>query len=405
MTNINDKTTVSLRVLKCRLYPNAQQSHQLAGYVDSSRQTYNRALEHRIHAVREGGKGINYAIQQKQLTYQRAADPAMAAIPCEVQRDGLRRIDNGFKNFFRRCREGAKRKGFPRLKSSARYNSFTITDCGSVVKDGRVRITGIGSIRVRGLQRCDHAPRRLTVTRRDGKWFARILIDDQRAVPTKRPIKSSVGIDMGLNHFIATSDGKFIDCPKHYRRLQPSLRIAQRLVSRRQRGSKRRARALLRFQRIHAKIADCRDDFTHKLSKQLVSQYDFIAAEKLNIRGMVRSNLAKSILDAGWGQFLFRVGYKAESAGATFVQGNPAGTSQECSQCGATVRKDLSVRIHDCPCGHRIDRDTNSGQVILNHALIRILTPGAASVGTRREGSTSTVGVSQPQAVPLNCVD
>ena len=406
MTAILDTIASVLRVLKCRLYPNALQAHRLTEYINSSRHVFNQALEHRINAVRPDGNGINYQIQQKQLTLQRHADTGMSDLPCEVQRDGLRRVDSAFKNFFRRCKEGEKRKGFPRFKSANRYNSFTIPNCGNVVKDGRIRIRGIDKpIRCRGLQPFEREPRRITVKRKAGKWFARILIDDQLDAPPKRPIKRTVGIDMGLNHFLATSNGQFVDCPKHYRRLQPALRRAQRLLSRRKKGSNRRGRALLKVQRIHEKIADCRDDFTHKLSKKLVADYDFIAAENLNILGMVRSNLAKSILDAGWGQFLFRCGYKAESAGATFDQGNPAGTSQDCSQCGEPVPKDRSERIHRCKCGCVLDRDVNAARNVLNRALIRFSTPREVIVGTRTEGSASTIDTRHSQVVPLNCAD
>ena len=407
MTSICNTISLVLRVLKCRLYPNSAQSARLAEYIAASRQTYNRALEQRIHAVKSNGKGIDYAAQQKQLTLQRCVDPTMAAMPCEVQRDGLRRVDSGFKNFFRRCKEGAKRKGFPRFKSATRYASFTIPDCGSVVKDGRIKVRGIEKpIRCRGLQPCEYEPRRLTIKRKAGKWFARILIDDQKQPPPKRAITRTVGIDMGLNSFLTTSDGEHIECPKHYRRLQPALKRAHRLVNRRKKGSKRRGRALLRVERIHAKIADCRDDFTHKLSKKLVTDFDFIAAEKLNIRGMVRSNLAKSILDAGWGQFLFRCGYKAENAGATLDQGNPSGTSIDCSGCGTAVPKTLSDRVHRCPkCGLVMNRDQNAARNVLFRALLRISTPAGATGGTREEGSASTVGASQSQVVPLSRAD
>jgi putative transposase len=384
MISASDTISSVLKVLKCKLYPNARQSRHLAEYIEASRQTYNRALEHRIHAVKANGKGIDYNTQTKQLTLQRKVDPSIAAVPCEVERDGLRRVDAGFKNFFRRCKEGAKRKGFPRFKSRTRYNSFTDASASNCLKDGRVKIVGIERpIRCRGLQPGCHSPKRVTIKRIAGEWFARILIDDQQPTPSKRPIKRTVGIDMGLNHFLATSDGEFVDCPKHYRKLQPALRRAQRLVSRRKKGSNRRKLALLRVQRIHAKIANCRDDFTHKLSKKLVDNYDLIAAEKLNIRGMVRSNLAKSILDAGWGIFLFRCGYKALNARATFIQGNPAGTSQECSQCGQTVPKGLSVRIHECSCGLRIDRDVNAGRNVLFRALQKLSTLPEAIRDTR----------------------
>jgi putative transposase len=395
-----------LRVLKFRLYPNNTQRTSLDHFLNQSRQCYNRALEQRIYAVRQDGKVFSLYDQQKQLTFQRGVDEQMSSVPVEAQRDGLRRVDAAFKNFFRRCREGAKKKGFPRFKSASRYNSVTFTNPSEKVEPGRMRIPGIRKpIRCRGMQPFDQQPSRLTVVRRAGKWFGRILIDDQKQPPPKRPIHKAVGIDMGLNSFLTTSDGQHVECPKYYRRLIPQLRRAQRLLSRRTRGSGRWKRALLRVQRIHAKIVDCRDDFTHKLSKQLVANYDFIAAEKLNIKGMVRSNLAKSILDAAWGQFLFRCDYKAEQAGVTFVQDNPSGTSIDCSRCGEPVPKTLSDRIHKCPkCGLTIDRDENAARNVLMRALTNLSTPGAVGVGTRTEGSTSTKSIGISQADPLKCV-
>ena len=396
-----------LRAIKFRLYPNSAQSQRLSEYIESSRRIFNQALEHRIYAVRSDGKGIDYNTQQKQLTCQRGANTESASIPVQIQRDGLRRVDAAFKNFFRRCREGAKKKGFPRFKAKQRYNSFTIGNASNFAKDGRVKIVGIDrSIRCRGMQPINGKQKRLTVVRRAGKWFGRILLDNGRPSPAKRPIQSVIGIDMGLNSFLTTSDGGKVECPKHYRRLSPRLRRAQRLVSRRKKGSNRRQRAILRVQRIHAKIADCRDDFTHKLSKQLINQYDLIAAEKLNIKGMVRSKLAKSILDAAWGQFLFRCDYKAENAGGTFVQGNPSGTSIDCSECGEPVPKSLSDRIHRCACGAVMDRDVNAARNVLSRAIKRVLTPGAVCAGTRTEGSTTTNQHSAgSQVVPVNCAD
>ena len=394
-----------LRVLKFWLYPNDSQRANLSNYLDQARRVYNRALEQRIYAIRSDGNGFGLYDQQKQLTFQRAADEQMASIPVEAQRDGLRRVDSAFKNFFRCCREGAKKKGFPRFKSASRYNSVTFTSPSNEIGGGRIRIPGIRKpIRCRGMQPFEHAPKRLTIVRRAEKWFGRILVDDQKQAPSKRPIKKAVGIDMGLNSFLTTSDGLRVQCPKHYRRLTPQLRRAQRLLSRRTRGGGRWKRALLRVQRIHAKIADCRDDFTHKLSKQLVADYDFIAAEKLNIKGMVQGRLGKSILDAAWGQFLFRCSYKAENAGVTVIQGNPSGTSIDCSRCGEPVPKTLSDRIHKCPkCGLTIDRDENAARNVLMRALMNLSTPGAVGVGTCTEGLTATASIGEPQVGPLNC--
>jgi putative transposase len=371
-----DIISAVLRAVKFRLYPNSEQSQRLTDYIDSSRGIFNRALEQRIYAIKENGKGIDYPAQQKQLTLQRRA--GMNEIPVDIQRDGLRRIDVAFKNFFRRCKEGAKKKGFPRFKSANRYNSFTAGNAADFAKDGRVKIPGIDRpIRCRGMQTITGKQKQLTIIRRAGKWFGRILVDDGQQPPVKKPIKSPIGIDMGLNSFLTTSAGDKIDCPRHYRRLSYRLRRAQRLFCRRKKGSKRRGRALLSLQRVHAKIADCRDDFTHKLSKEFVGKYDLIAAEKLNIRGMIRSNLAKSILDAGWGKFLFRIGYKAENAGATFIQGNPKNTSIDCSDCGTPVPKTLKDRVHCCHnCGLTMDRDQNAARNVLKRATSSLSTPG-----------------------------
>ena len=373
--------------LKCRLYPNAAQSRRLNDYIDAARHVFNQALEQRIHACKDGGKGINYYDQQKQITLQRVVDAKMTDTPADVQRDGLRRVDSAFKNFFRRCKEGAKKKGFPRFKSANRYNSFTSTLPGQCVKDGRIHVVGMKqTIRCRGLQPCQHAPKRLTIVRRAGKWFARILIDDGRPLPDKKSIATAVGIDLGLNAFVATSDGLKVVAPRFFRNAATRLRRAQQRVSRRQRGSKRRAWAQARVQTIHAKIADCRDDFTHKLSKFFATNYDLIVTEKLNVKGMVRGRLAKSILDAGWSQFTRRLEYKAANAGATYLQVNPSGTSQECGKCGGPVPKTLSDRVHNCPaCGVTEDRDVNSGVVIRNRGLdlYESQHPGAVGVGLR----------------------
>jgi putative transposase len=158
-------------------------------------------------------------------------------------------------------------------------------------------------------------------------------------------------------------------------------------------------------QRVHEKIENCRDDFLHKLSKQLVNDHDLIATEKLNIRGMVRSNLAKSILDAGWGRFNWMLSYKASSAGKTYIQVNPNATSQECNQCGQTVPKDRGERVHSCECGCVLDRDVNAAKNVLNLARTQLLTPRQVLLGNARGEPTSTAPAMASQAGSLSLVD
>ena len=144
----------------------------------------------------------------------------------------------------------------------------------------------------------------------------------------------------------------------------------QRNLSRKKKGSKNRAKAKQKLARQHEKVHNQRKNFHHQISSQLVWKYGKIVLEDLQIQNMVKNhNLAKSISDAGWGKFISMLTYKAESAGRTVEKVPPHGTTQECSRCGNTVKKDLSVRTHICPhCGLVLDRDHNAAINILKRA-------------------------------------
>ncbi|HSW31571.1 MAG TPA: transposase [Longimicrobiales bacterium] len=145
-------------------------------------------------------------------------------------------------------------------------------------------------------------------------------------------------LDVGLQTFAALSDGTLIENPRHFRAA---------------------------VGRIHARVAEQRRDFHHQVSARLVAEYGFIAVEDLDIRGLPRGMLAKSVHDAGWAQFLSFLTYKAESAGTRLEQVSAHGTSQTCSECGATAKKGLGERLHRCPCGLVQDRDVAAARVIL----------------------------------------
>ena len=359
------------RVLKSKLYPNATQTRALAEYLDQGRYVYNMALAQRRDAWQQEGKSVTRFDQNKSLTAERAKDERLRHVPVAVARDAIRRVDLAFAGFFRRVKAKAGKAGYPRFKGRNRYNGFSIGQkCENIVTGGRIRVSGIDTpIRCRGLQPVEGTIKRLTVVRRADGWFARILVEDGLAVPALKPVESAIGIDLGLHAFIATSKGEIVECPKHYRKLEAKLRQANKRVARRKRGSNRRRKAVIQLQRIHAKIADCRSDFTHKLSRRLVDEHQLIVAEKLNVKGMVRSTLAKSVLDAGWSQFTSQLAYKAERAGCQFLQVNPHHTSQICSGCGQIVPKTLSERVHRCDCGLILDRDLNAAINVLTRGL------------------------------------
>jgi putative transposase len=358
-----------LRTLTIRLYPNCAQSQRLEHYLFVGRLCFNRALEARIHWYRTTGKSLSCYDQYKDLTVLRAADQFWEDVPVQVERDAIRRLDIGFKAFFRRVKTGEK-PGFPRFKSRNRWSSFTIQQCGQVVRNGRIRVRGIpGTIRCRNLQQFDGKIIEQCVLCKAGKWFCHLVVELAKPQPVLHT-GPRIGIDVGLSKFAAFSDGTIIENPRFARRAARQLAHAHRHVSRRKKGSKNRSKAVMRLQRVYVRTANLRHNFTHQLSRSVVNKHGVIAVEDLNIKGMVKGRFGKSIMDAAWGQFTSQLEYKAEEAGSQFAKVNPRGTSQDCSQCGQTVPKDLSVRVHRCPdCGLVLDRDVNAARNILARAF------------------------------------
>ena len=181
------------------------------------------------------------------------------------------------------------------------------------------------------------------------------------------PTGRETGIDVGLKVFLITADGEVVENPRHYRKAEKQLTKAQRRVSRRKHGSKRRKKAVALLKRKHQQVQRQRTDFHHKTALALLRHYDTIYLEDLQVANMVRNrHLAKSISDAGWSGFRRILEGKAAYAGQRVVAVLPAFTSQECSGCGERVPKSLSVRTHVCPaCGLVLDRDENAARNIL----------------------------------------
>jgi putative transposase len=199
---------------------------------------------------------------------------------------------------------------------------------------------------------------------------------EDETVPTAMPrqeVKTAVGIDVGLHEFLTTSEGATVPVQQVYRKAQKHLARQQRKLARQEKGSNRHKKQQNFIARIHQRIGRQRKDFHYNVAHKLVKNYDLIAVEDLNIRGLARTKLAKSILDAAWGQFITILETVAVKCGVRVVKVNPYGTSQDCSSCGIKVPKTLSIRTHECPkCGCVLDRDENAAINILNRALTEV---------------------------------
>ncbi|MEH2198659.1 RNA-guided endonuclease InsQ/TnpB family protein [Nostoc sp.] len=208
-----------------------------------------------------------------------------------------------------------------------------------------------------------------SVTKKADGYYVNLSLDD-KTVPTVKPdfnVDNIIGIDVGLIDFYVGSDNTRIAAPKYLRKAERKLKSAQRKVSRRNKGSNRRKKAIQKLGKQHKKVADTRKDFHFKTANTLLNNYDVVAVEKLNIKGLAVGRLAKSVNDAGWGQFISILSNKAENAGLKVIAVNPNGTSQECSNCGTKVKKPLSQRMHNCPvCYASLCRDLNASINIKN---------------------------------------
>jgi len=314
----------------------------------------------------------------------------LRAITAALGKEASRGLDKAFQAFFRRVKAGEK-PGYPRFRGQGRFNSFGLKELGNGFKlDGRrLKVSGIGRIAVRWHRPLEGTIKTLRIVRQTDGWYACFACEvEPHPLP---PTAAEVGVDVGLHSLITTSDGKKVENPRWCQSEQKRLRVLQRRMSRRTKFGRNWSKAVHAVQKQHQHIANRRKDFLNKLANDLVLQYDRIALEDLQISNMVRNHhLSKSILDAGWGYFRQQLFAKAEYAGRTIVEVNPAFTSKTCSNCGQIFESlTLAERWVECDCGLSLDRDHNAALNLL-------------ALGRSAWGATWAATPSVPQeAVPL----
>ncbi|OLT60008.1 RNA-guided endonuclease InsQ/TnpB family protein [Moorena bouillonii] len=402
-----------MRLTYCyRIKPNAEQIATMERWLELLRRHWNYALGQRLdwlnrtrcsidrcslekEAIGEIPQVVNYYTQQAALKETKKLFPEYKQIYAETQQVNLQRLNKAWDRW-RKPDKSGKRGGRPRFKKQGQLRSFVFPRVNNakagahlnvywaapkhLSKDGVLKLSRIGEIPV-----VMHRPipngftlKQCTIIKKADGWYACFSMQDDR-VPELLPmdlVKSAVGIDVGLEKFLTTSDGDGIEIPQFYRLTQNKLAKAQRVLSRRVKGSKNWEKAKHKVALLHLHLARCRKEFHYQVAHWLCSKYDLIGYEDLNIKGLARTKLAKSIHDAGWGLFLEILQAVAVKRGLLVQKVNPRGTSIECFNCGKRVEKDLSERVHHCPsCGVKVDRDWNSGINILNRALMAVGLP------------------------------
>jgi len=356
------------RAFKYRLSGNLQAFQKADGWLKLCHDLYNSALAERIYAYKGQRVNVSLYSQIKELPELKVAFPEYGNVGSQVLSDVIERVDRAYKAFFRRVKNKRGKAGFPRFKGADRYDSFTLKQSGWRLDGKYLSIKKVGRFKLRLSRPIDGVIKTVTIRKNaTGKWYVCFSCDN---VPQKRLPESdkAVGIDVGIKSFSVDSDGNSVDNPVYFRQSERLLRVRQRTLSRRAKGSQGRRDARILVAKAHEKVRNQRNDFLHKVANHYINNYGTICVEDLNIKGMVRNhNLAKSISDGSWGTLIGLLDYKAEGAGRTLIRiPRFEPSSKTCSECGA-VNKDLTLsdRQWVCQsCGVLHDRDYNAAKNI-----------------------------------------
>ncbi len=377
---------VRCKAYKFRIYPTKKQIGTLEWTLRRCKELYNAALAERRAAYLLCGVSVSYRTQADQLPEIKQLREEYQEIYSQVQQDVLKRVDKAMQAFFRRVMQG-ETPGYPRFKSGDRYDSFTYPQGGYEMIGNRLHLSKIGYIKIKLHREIKGKVKTCTIKREGEQWYAIFSCEYEfDAAMTFHPSEEEIGIDLGICSFAALSDGTSIENPRFYRHTEAKIKAAHQKIHRRKKGSHRRARAKKEVSHLYRKVRNRRRDFLHQESRKLVKRYAVLVFEHLTIENMTarpepkqdesgnylpngaaaKGGLNKSILDAGWGQFVTLCSRKAEEAGGRVARVPPNDTSQKCSGCQRMVPKDLSVRWHSCPhCGTELDRDHNAALNIL----------------------------------------
>jgi putative transposase len=334
------------RKVTYRLYPTAKQEHSLYEMLVLHQRLYNMALEQRISVYPSHHKSINLAQQCKELTELRAAYPEYAALNAQSCQVTLKRVDLAFQHFFPRLRDRKAKVGFPRFRSLNRYSGWSLI---SNEKHGKLKLSGVGEIKIRGKARNIGKAKTREIMHKNGKWYASITLECEPQAG-----RLAAGLDWGVAEFatLAFSDSTYLEIanPRFLRSSQKELKAAQRDLSHKQKRSKNYHKARQKVALIHSKIVNRRNNFIHQQMAILV------ATETLCIKAMTanggrhKTGLNREILSTVQTKFLSTLQHKAAEANAEWwgVPIRKVKPSQTCSNCAAQAEKKLSERHHHC---------------------------------------------------------
>ena len=356
------------KTYRFRLFPTKEQEVLLNQHFGHSRWVYNHFLNERKEQYQADKKSDNYYKQAATLTKLKKEEETkwLKEVNSQTLQFALRSLDTAFLNFFRGNAQ------FPKFKSRKHKNTFTIPQFGTLA-DNKISIPKFKEgIKVKLHREVKGKIGKMSITKTPtGKYYVSIFTEQEADELSKT--NRQVGIDLGLKDFVITSDNKKFKNNRYTKKYAKQLKKAQQHLSRKQKGSNGFEKQKIKVAKIHEKIASCRLDTLHKVSKELVKSYDLICIEDLNVKGMIKNHkLSKHIADASWGNFVTLLQYKCDWYGKELVKVNRFyPSSKSCGDCGWINQElKLSDREWTCKsCGVVHDRDVNASRNILKEGL------------------------------------
>ncbi|WP_414563459.1 MULTISPECIES: RNA-guided endonuclease InsQ/TnpB family protein [unclassified Anabaena] len=395
-----------------RIYPNITQEQILLEWMDICRVAYNYGLREikdwcnsrkcmvdrcsisHEYIMAADAPFPSEVLQLNALPKAKKVFPRLGEVPSQVLQQAIKQLHRAWERFQKIGH------GFPRFKKYGQFKSLLFPQFKeSPVIGLNIKLPKLGLIPI-NLHRLipnGFVVKQVRIINKADVWYASINIQCDVNVPHPMPHGHPIGVDVGLEKFLATSDGVRVIAPKFLKVMQSQLKLLQRRLSRKKKRSKNYEKQRIKVARLHHTIDNTRKDFHFKQAHALCDSGDMVFMEDLDYRTLAKGMHGLQMLDAGFGQFRTITKYVCWKRGKFFAEVSARGTSQQCPECGAEVRKDLSVRVHHCLiCGYITDRDVASGQVIRNRGIALISTNG--QLGIQNAYADGLPGIEETQS-------
>ncbi len=372
-----------------KLKPSKEQVAIFEDWLEQCRRVYNYALAERKDWFKSRSCQVNacslsreyiipanaarptYASQCKALTTYRKTSPSLQRVHSQVLQQTLKRLEQAFVSMWEQDH------GFPRFKKVGTMRSFVFPQVAKdALGDGAVKLPMIGWVKQRPSREIPDGAfvKQVRIVRRASGFYVMLTLQWDVCVPDIMPHGEAIGVDVGISHFAAVSNGKLFPNPRPFKKLERKLKLLQQRLSRKVKGSNNRKKAQLIVSKLHERIANVRKDYHWLLAHNLCDWAGMIFVEDLNLKGLARGFLGKHCLDAGWGQFFQILEQCCFKRGVFFLKVDSRKTNYYCPNClTQTGKKELDERVHSCEyCGYTTDRDVAASQIVLLRGLAAV---------------------------------